>query len=94
MSDEKPHIPSNSTYAIVGIIILFLTGLNISIAMLSHAKWMPGIIVLVSSVQAFIALTWFMHLRWDSKITKILVAGVFVLYAVVIALTFLDYSFR
>jgi cytochrome c oxidase subunit 4 len=50
--------------------------------------------VLIATVQAAIALNWFMHLKWDNKLIRALVIGLFLLYAVVIVITFLDYEFR
>lgn len=94
MSDNKEHITSSATYAKTLIALLLLTALNIFIATISHAKWVAGFIILIAVIQAGIALTWFMHLKWDTRFMRILVAGVFILFAVVIIITFLDYKFR
>jgi cytochrome c oxidase subunit 4 len=94
MSDKETHISEYSTYAKVAVALLLLTAFNIGLATLSHTKWIAGFIVLVSVIQAGIALTWFMHLKWDNKLLRIMVIGVFALYAVVIVITFLDYWFR
>ena len=94
MDNNKEHITPYSTYAKVLVVMLVLTALNITIATLGHSNLISGLIVLVAVIQAFIALTWFMHLKWDSLLMRIVVAGIFLLYAVVILITFLDYKFR
>jgi len=50
--------------------------------------------LLVASVKVFIVLTYFMHLKYDSLFIKLMVAGIFILFAVIIVITFLDYWFR
>lgn len=94
MTDEKEHIASNSTYFKVATVLLLLTALNITLATLSHAKWVAALIFLIAISQAWIALTWFMHLKWDSRLLRVLVFGVFLFYLVILAITFLDYKFR
>jgi cytochrome c oxidase subunit 4 len=94
MSEDKNHITEYSTYAKVLVALLFLTAINITIATYSHSAWVAGFIVLIATIQAAIALNWFMHLKWDNKLIRALVIGLFLLYAVVILVTFLDYSFR
>jgi cytochrome c oxidase subunit IV len=94
MSEEKNHITEYATYAKVYIALLFLTALNITIATYSHSAWVAGFIIFIATIQAAIALNWFMHLKWDNKLLRMLVIFLFLLYIVVILITFLDYSFR
>ena len=94
MSSEKNHITENAVYLKTWVVLLLLTAINLTIATLSHGKLISGLIILVSVVQAAIALTWFMHLRWDNRLFKVLVIGVFLMYTVILLITFLDYSFR
>ena len=94
MSDEKEHISTYGAYAKVLVVLLLLSALNIIIGTLSHGPWISGTIVLIATVQATITLTWFMHLKWSDRFLRIFVAGVFLLFAVVILLTFVDYKFR
>ena len=81
-------------YAKVAIILLILTALNISIAGAVHSAIASGIIVLVAAVQAFIALSWFMHLKFDNLFLRILVISVFVLFIMVVVIIMFDYLFR
>jgi cytochrome c oxidase subunit IV len=94
MNNDKLHIAGYGMYVKTLIVLLILTALNITLATLSHGSWTAGIILLIASVQAGITLTWFMHLRWDNRLFRIMVMGVFTLYVIVIIITFLDYNFR
>lgn len=81
-------------HAKVLIVMLILTAMNITLATVHHGWWTPGAIIFVACIQAFIALVWFMHLRWDSFLYRILVGGVFFVYLLVIVLLFFDYKLR
>jgi cytochrome c oxidase subunit 4 len=94
MQNEKNHITENIVYIKTWVVMLLLTALNLTVATVTHRKWIAGVIVLISVIQAAIALNWFMHLRWDNRLFRVLVIGVFLLYAVVLVITFIDYSFR
>jgi cytochrome c oxidase subunit 4 len=94
MKDRQSHITGYRTYAKILIILLFLTALNIVLSILNPVDWTDGIILLIASIQAGIAITWFMHVKWDSRLIRTMVIGVFILYAVIVIITFLDYNFR
>jgi cytochrome c oxidase subunit IV len=88
------HITNYKTYAKTLVALLTLTILNILIAKYKPVSWTSGLIIIVAMIQAVIALYWFMHLKFDSRLLKILVTFIFLLYAVVIIITFFDYEFR
>jgi cytochrome c oxidase subunit 4 len=50
--------------------------------------------MLIACVKSFIVLSNFMHLKYESLLLRILVAMVFVLFALIVAITFIDYAFR
>jgi cytochrome c oxidase subunit IV len=94
MSKNSPHTATYFDYLKTGIILMVLTALNIFIAGFVHSEFISGLIILISAIQATITLIWLMHLDLDSKMMRIFVAGVFVLFIIVIIITFFDYSFR
>jgi cytochrome c oxidase subunit IV len=94
MNNNDPHTSSYFDYLKIGIILLILTALNIFIAGFAHSELISGLIIAISVIQATITLIWLMHLDLDSKLMRVFVAGVFILFAVVVIITFFDYSFR
>jgi cytochrome c oxidase subunit 4 len=81
-------------YARTAIILLILTALNIFLASLERVSNKQVVILLICSLQAYIVLNWFMHLKFDNKFLKYLVLGIFIFFFVIIVITFLDYKFR
>jgi len=50
--------------------------------------------LLFASIKSFLVLTYFMHLKYDKKYIVAMVAFVFVIFLIMIVVTFLDYLYR
>lgn len=94
MHNETEHHSGYAMYAKTAIALLALTAINISIATVIQSRLGTGLVILVASIQAAIALTWFMHLRFDNKLFMLLVVVVFLLFGIVLVITSFDYLFR
>ena len=94
MSTEKHHISTYMSHGTVLTILLSLTALSVGMAELHLGALSVAVALLVASVKGTTVLTYFMHLKYESMFTRIMVAGVFLLYILVIVLLFFDYLFR
>ena len=94
MSTEKQHISSYTSQGVVLIILLSLTALSVGMAELHLGAISVAVALLVASVKGTTVITWFMHLKYESLFFKIMVAGVFLMYLLVIIFLFFDYLFR
>ena len=94
MNTEKPDITSYRTYAIVLVILLALTALSILVTRLELKAWSVAMTMVMACSMAFLILTYFMHLQFDSKLIKLLVALVFLLFSIFIGITLLEYITR
>ncbi len=94
MSTEKHHISSYYSHGTILVILLILTALSVLMAELHLGAFSVAVALLVASVKGTTVLTYFMHLKYESLFTKIMVAGVFVIYVLVIVFLFFDYLFR
>ena len=94
MSDSSHHIVSYRTYGLVLILLLILTGISVAVTQIELTRWTMAVALLLASTKSFIVLAIFMHLKFDQKIFKFMVAFVFLVFAAVIVVTFLDYAFR
>jgi cytochrome c oxidase subunit 4 len=94
MSTEKHHVSTYTSHAVVLIILLTLTALSVSMAELHLGALSVAVALLVASVKGTTVLTYFMHLKYESLFFKIMVAGVFTMYILVIVFLFFDYLFR
>lgn len=76
------------------IALLVLTFITVFVSEINFGAFSVGVALIVASVKVAIVLTYFMHLKYESRFTKIMVGGVFVIFALVVIITFIDYLFR
>lgn len=94
MTDEKVHISTYTSHALVLIVLLSFTALSVTMAALHLGAISVVVALLIASAKGSTILTYFMHLKYESKFFKGMVIGIFVLYTLVIIGTFFDYLFR
>ena len=94
MGHEENHITSYATNAKVLIALLLLTSLTVGAAWFNFNDWNIVIVVAIASTKIFLVLTYFMHLKYENLIFRLMVGLVFLLLAVVFVILFFDYWFR
>jgi cytochrome c oxidase subunit IV len=94
MESNEPHITSYATYAKVLILLLSLTCISVSATRIALNEWTVIVALGIASMKVTLVLLFFMHLKYDQKILSSMVLGVFLLYIIIIVITFLDYFFR
>ena len=94
MEHKEKHITSYKLFAIVLIVLLILTLISVLITEIHFGALSVAVALTVASVKVSLVLIYFMHLKWESSFLRIMVAGVFLLFALVICFTFIDYLLR
>jgi cytochrome c oxidase subunit IV len=94
MSENGTHITEYKTLARVLLALLVLTCITVLVTSFDLKVWNVFVALLIASVKVFIVLAYFMHLKHESRLLKLLVGGIFLLYAAVIIITYLDYLYR
>ncbi len=93
-NEHKSHISSYYSHGIVLVTLLILTAITVEVADLELGPLSVFVALIIASIKGTTVLTYFMHLKYDKPIFRIMVAGVFILFAVIIGITFIDYVFR
>ena len=94
MKNDNNHISSYSLNWKVLLILLVLTTISVLAIKLHIGAFTVAVALIIASVKAAIVLTYFMHLKYENLLLRLLVGGVFLLFAFVILITFIDYYFR
>ena len=94
MANNVSHTTDYRVLVKVVLVLMFLTFLTIFVTSLHLAAFSVTVALLIAGVKGFMILTYFMHLKYESLLLRILVAMIFVLYAVIILITFIDYAYR
>ena len=94
MQNEDVHVTSYFSHSIVLIFLLILTTITVTVAGLHIGAYSAAAALIIASIKVRTVITYFMHLKTESKFLKLLVTGVFVLFGLVIIITFIDYLLR
>jgi cytochrome c oxidase subunit 4 len=94
MKNHENHISSDFLNWKVLLVLLILTTISILAIKMHLGAYTVALALLLASVKVTIVLTYFMHLKFENLLLRLMVGGVFLLFAIVIAITFIDYYFR
>jgi len=94
MIAEEKHITGYSVYVWVLIFLMSMTCLTITVTWLHLSALTVLIAMIIAVIKGASVITWFMHLKFESSLFKVLVVVVLTVYALVIGLTFFDYLYR
>ena len=94
MKNHDNHISSYSLNLTILLILLILTTTSVLAVKFHFGAFTVAIALIIASVKAAIVLTYFMHLKFESLLLRLMVSGVLLLFAIVVVITFIDYYFR
>lgn len=92
--EHSDHITPYRTYGIILVALLFLTTITITVTWLDAGQLAIAVALGIACIKAGLVLFYFMHLKFDGLLFKVLVGTVFLLIIVVFVITFFDYLFR
>ena len=94
MEQEHQHITSYRTYAIVLTVLLFLTALTVFVTWFDFEALTIFVAMVIACVKVTIVINYFMHVKHDKLVFKLMVGMVFILILVIFLILFSDYLFR
>jgi cytochrome c oxidase subunit 4 len=94
MEEKKHHISSYNSLLVVLIGLFIMTAISVMVTEIHFSTFSVGVALLLASVKGYLVLTYFMHLKYDEPIFRIMVILVLLLFAIVIGITFIDYLLR
>jgi len=94
MSEEKIHIVSAKTFVSVWLALLALTAITVTVAGLHLGAFSTLAAIVIASVKAGLVLWFFMHLKYEKRLLKLLLLVPIVTLAVIIGMTFIDVWYR
>jgi cytochrome c oxidase subunit IV len=94
MEHTNTHITSYRTYLKILVALLFLTAITITVTWVNAGQLAVAVAMGIACFKASFVLLYFMHLKFDGLLFRILMGIVFLLILVVFVVTFFDYLFR
>ena len=94
MRPQDIHIVSTKTFVSVWVALLALTAITVTVAKLDLGAFSTFTAIVIASIKACLVLWSFMHLKYETRLLKLLLLVPIVTLAVIIGLTFVDVLYR
>jgi len=88
------HVVPVRVYVGIFLALLVLTGLTTGVAFVDLGPWNTVAALAIAGVKMMLVALFFMHLRWSSSLTRIVVLAGFFWLAILIAFTLTDVGTR
>jgi cytochrome c oxidase subunit 4 len=88
------HVSPRSTYVAVFVTLMVLTGITIGVAFINLGPFNFPLALSIAIVKATLVILFFMHVKYSSKLTKLIIATGFFFLLVLFSLTMTDYLSR
>lgn len=94
MTEEKHHIVGYKLFTKIWVVLLILTAVTVLVAQVDLGYFNVIVALTVASTKALFVILYFMHLKYEPGVFKIMVIICFVTLAIFIGLTFFDVAYR
>jgi cytochrome c oxidase subunit 4 len=94
MENKTGHAVATKTFIFVWIALLCLTGLTIKAAQMQMGSWSMVANIAIASVKASLVLWFFMHLKLEKRLFRLLIFVPLMTVSIIIVLTFFDIWYR
>jgi cytochrome c oxidase subunit IV len=94
MKNEESHISSYSSHAIVLAVLLTLTTVSVVATGFHLGAYSVALALIIASIKVRTVISYFMHIRFENLFMKLMVTAVFVIYGLIVVITFIDYLLR
>ncbi len=94
MKNEITHITSYSHYLSVLLALLLLTTTSVLAISFHLGSLTVALALLIATIKGALVMTFFMHLKSEYLLLRLLVLGVVLFYIIIVLVTFIDYSYR
>lgn len=94
MEENKKHIIKYRTYVVILLILVTFTMLSVLVTSFELGPLAVGAALFFAAAKSTLVLLYFMHLKFDEPVLRVMVGAVLSIFVVVLVITMLDYSFR
>ncbi len=88
------HGPTYGTFLRIWGALLCLTVLTVAVSRVDLGFMNKAVALFIASLKAMLVIFWFMHLKYENRVLKGMVATAFVVLAIFIGMTFFDVAYR
>lgn len=94
MNDHSEHVSSYLLNGTILLILLIFTTLTVLLIHFHLGAITVALALLIAILKGSLVITYFMHLKFEYALLRILVIGVILFYISIVLVTFIDYLYR
>lgn len=94
MNNHSEHISSYLLNGSVLLILLILTTITVLLIHFHLGALTVALALLIAMLKGSLVITYFMHVKFEYALLRILVIGVILFYFSIVMVTFIDYLYR
>lgn len=98
MLSEDQHSAAHSggygVYLLIWFSLVVFTGLTVAVAGVHFREFAVAMALTIATVKSLLVIFYFMHLKYEPLLLRLMVAVCFVTFVIFIVLTFFDVLFR
>jgi cytochrome c oxidase subunit 4 len=94
MIENENHVVRTRTFVLTWLALIAFTGITIAAARLELGTWSMAANLLIASTKAGLVLWFFMHLKYEKRLLKLLLLVPIATITIIILLTFADIWYR
>ena len=88
------HVSPLKIYIGIFITLMVLTAVTVAVAYVDLGPWNKVVALGIASFKATLVVLYFMHVKYSSRLTKLIVVAGFFFLAILLTLTMADYGSR
>jgi cytochrome c oxidase subunit IV len=88
------HIASIKSYILVFVTLMVLTTITVLVAYLNLGELNKVVALGIASIKATLVILYFMHVKYSSRLTKLVILSGFFFLFILLGLTMADYASR
>jgi cytochrome c oxidase subunit 4 len=89
-TEHTEHIDSIQTYGAVWIVLLILTAVTTAVAFIDLGAFSVVVALCIAVIKMLLVALFFMHVRYSTRLTKLVVSGAVLWLAILITFTLAD----
>lgn len=94
MSEQHTHIVPYTTFAVIWICLLILTGITIAVAQYDLGAMNVWVALGIATLKSGLVVAVFMHMKYENRLFKLSLFAALAILAIFIGLNFFDVLYR
>ena len=86
------HVSSTGLYLTIFFALMILTGVTVAAAYLNLGQFNFAVAMVIAGFKASLVVWYFMHVKWQSAMTKLTLATGLFFLAILLGMSLIDYS--